>query len=106
MDDDMRLPVGKICLDCAFYNRCKWLFGCKPDSTECNWAPSRFKPNEDVKAIADTHCDVPSFAYNRRIDDLGRIAIPKSYRQVLGIKEGDELEIQLLPNGVFITQSQ
>ena len=46
MDDDMRLPVGKICLDCAFYNRCKWLFGCKPDSTECDWAPSRFNPKK------------------------------------------------------------
>lgn len=29
----------------------------------------------------------------RRIDDLGRIVIPKAIRQELGIKEGEPLEI-------------
>lgn len=29
----------------------------------------------------------------RRIDELGRIAIPKEIRRTLGIKEGDPLEI-------------
>ena len=29
----------------------------------------------------------------RRIDDLGRIVIPKEIRKVLRIKEGDPLEI-------------
>ena len=29
----------------------------------------------------------------RRIDDLGRIVIPKEIRRVLHIKEGDPLEI-------------
>ena len=29
----------------------------------------------------------------RRIDDLGRVVIPKEIRSNLGIKEGDELEI-------------
>jgi AbrB family looped-hinge helix DNA binding protein len=31
----------------------------------------------------------------RKIDDLGRVVIPAEYRRVLGIKEGDELEIEL-----------
>lgn len=29
----------------------------------------------------------------RRIDDLGRIVIPRDYRQILGIAEGDALDI-------------
>lgn len=29
----------------------------------------------------------------RRIDDLGRVIIPKEIRQALGIREGDPLEI-------------
>lgn len=29
----------------------------------------------------------------RRVDDLGRIAIPKEIRRELGIKEGDALEL-------------
>lgn len=29
----------------------------------------------------------------RRIDDLGRVVIPKEIRRTLGIKEGDHLEI-------------
>lgn len=31
----------------------------------------------------------------RKIDDLGRIVIPAEMRRVLGIQEGDELEISL-----------
>ena len=31
----------------------------------------------------------------RKIDDLGRIVIPAEMRRVLGIEEGDELEIVL-----------
>lgn len=39
----------------------------------------------------------------RRIDDLGRIIIPKELRSTLGIKEGDALEIVATSNnGVFI----
>ena len=113
MDDDMRLPVGKVCLDCAFYNRCKWLFGCEPNSTECDWATSRFIPKEETKVITDIQLKADASQISSvshitycRIDDLGRVAIPKNYRQILGIQEGDELEIQLLPRGVLITQKQ
>lgn len=39
----------------------------------------------------------------RRIDDLGRIVIPKELRRTLGIKEDDALEIVATTNnGVFI----
>lgn len=34
----------------------------------------------------------------RRIDDLGRIVIPKEVRNILSIREGDALEIFIDPN--------
>ena len=34
----------------------------------------------------------------RRIDDLGRVVVPKEIRQTLGIREGDPLEIFLDKN--------
>jgi stage V sporulation protein T len=38
----------------------------------------------------------------RRIDDLGRIAVPKEIRRNLGIKEGDPLEIYTNRDGEII----
>lgn len=38
----------------------------------------------------------------RKIDDLGRIVIPAEMRRVLGIGEGDELEITLTGDHVEI----
>lgn len=38
----------------------------------------------------------------RKIDDLGRIVIPAEMRRVLGIQEGDELEITLSGDHVEI----
>ena len=38
----------------------------------------------------------------RKIDDLGRIVIPAEMRRVLGIEEGDELEIVLDGDHVVI----
>ena len=38
----------------------------------------------------------------RRIDDLGRIVIPKEIRRTLGIKEGDTLEIFTNKDGEII----
>ena len=38
----------------------------------------------------------------RRIDDLGRIVIPKEIRRYLSIKEGDPLEVQYNRNGEII----
>lgn len=36
----------------------------------------------------------------RRIDDLGRVVVPKEIRRNLGIKEGDPLEIFVTDDGV------
>lgn len=41
--DDMNLPEGKTCGDCAHYSHCSWLFGCARTNTSCDWSPSRFK---------------------------------------------------------------
>ena len=41
----------------------------------------------------------------RRIDDLGRIVIPKEIRRMMRIKEGDPLEIFTTPNGEIILKS-
>lgn len=38
----------------------------------------------------------------RRIDDIGRIVIPKEIRKVLEIKEGDPLKVQYNRNGEII----
>lgn len=38
----------------------------------------------------------------RRMDDLGRIAIPKEIRHRLHIREGETLEINLCENGIYI----
>jgi len=38
---------------------------------------------------------VASTGIVRRIDDLGRIVIPAELRHVLGVREGDQLEITL-----------
>ena len=38
----------------------------------------------------------------RRIDDLGRVVIPKEIRRTMRIREGDPLEIFTAPNGEVI----
>lgn len=38
----------------------------------------------------------------RRMDDLGRIVIPKEIRHRLHIREGEALEINLCENGIYI----
>jgi len=43
IDNDMKLPIGKTCADCRWYERCKWLISCDPANITCDWAPSRFK---------------------------------------------------------------
>ena len=36
----------------------------------------------------------------RRVDDLGRVVIPKEVRRSLGIREGDPMEIYTIDGGV------
>lgn len=38
----------------------------------------------------------------RRIDDLGRVVIPKEIRRAYGIKEGDPLEIFTSEDGITV----
>lgn len=43
----------------------------------------------------------------QRTDDLGRVAIPKEYRERLGIQEGDALEIEVDgPSGAIIMRKK
>lgn len=46
--DDMALPEGKTCKDCANFARCVGLFGCKPTNKTCDWSPSRFTAPHNV----------------------------------------------------------
>jgi AbrB family looped-hinge helix DNA binding protein len=39
----------------------------------------------------------------RRIDDLGRVVIPKEVRKQAGIKEGDQLKITPTKKGILLT---
>jgi len=41
----------------------------------------------------------------RRIDDLGRIVIPKEFRRSMGVREGDPLEMCIDDNGGLVLMS-
>ena len=43
---------------------------------------------------------------NRRIDDLGRIVIPKEYRAAIGANYGDEMEILMVGDKVVIQKTR
>lgn len=38
----------------------------------------------------------------RTVDDLGRVALPKDFRRLLGIEEGNEVKIILTMDGIVI----
>lgn len=42
----------------------------------------------------------------RRVDDLGRVVIPKELRRVLQIREGDPLELLLTEEGILLKKYQ
>lgn len=42
----------------------------------------------------------------RKIDDLGRIVIPRELRHQLGIKEGDAFEVSLGERGTIVLKKQ
>jgi hypothetical protein len=52
--DDMQLPAGRTCGDCASFNTCKVLFGRAPSNTRCDWAPSRFMIKIGVEQVTLT----------------------------------------------------
>ena len=39
---------------------------------------------------------------SRKLDNLGRVVLPKEFRDTINIKERDEVEIYLLKDGFFI----
>ncbi len=41
--DQMNLPEGKTCGDCAHCRRCTAMFGHIPADESCDWSPSRFR---------------------------------------------------------------
>lgn len=41
---------------------------------------------------------------NRKLDDLGRIVLPKAFRDELDIKGNDRVEVYLLKEGIYITK--
>lgn len=41
----------------------------------------------------------------RRIDDLGRIVIPKEIRKAFAIKEGDPMEIYIKDHAIIIKKA-
>ena len=44
--DADRLPPGKTCADCAWFDKCKWLVQQPNYSITCDWNPSRFYQKE------------------------------------------------------------
>lgn len=43
---------------------------------------------------------------NRKIDNLGRLVIPIGYREQLGLKNGDQVQMQLKGNKIIITNPE
>lgn len=41
----------------------------------------------------------------RKIDELGRIVIPKEFRKSLGIKTNDPVEIFMVKDGLFLKKA-
>jgi hypothetical protein len=48
--NDMDLPEGKTCADCAHCKRCTTMFGHIPADESCDWSPSRFTPKREQVA--------------------------------------------------------
>lgn len=42
----------------------------------------------------------------RKLDELGRVVFPKEFRNTLGLKEKDEVEIFLLKDGFYVKKVQ
>lgn len=66
----------------------------EPEEAVEDWNNRHEEPMKETETANDV----------RRIDDLGRVVIPKKIREAIGITEGDELDLILYPSagGVFI----
>lgn len=47
-----------------------------------------------------------SYGIKKEIDPLGRITVPKPYREALGINLGDEVEICLTDEGILLVPTK
>lgn len=43
-----------------------------------------------------------TIGFKRKLDPLGRVVLPSEFRKELGIKEGEQVEMFLLPDGIYI----
>lgn len=50
--------------------------------------------------------DVKKYGLVRRVDELGRIVIPKEIRSVLNLQENDPLEISIINRGIYMEKYQ
>lgn len=76
-------PVG-VCWGTKEREECS----CGGDQSKCNFYPEK-------RADANV-------GYQRTVDDLGRIAIPKDIRKTLELHEGDSVSITLKNNQIII----
>ena len=69
---------------------------CKKDDSHCKKTEGRAVP------FAGAETDMKATGIVRRIDDLGRVVIPKEIRRTMRIREGDPLEIYTSREGEVI----
>lgn len=43
-----------------------------------------------------------TIGFKRKLDPLGRVVLPVEFRKEAGLKEGQQIEMFLVPNGIFI----
>lgn len=48
-EDDMKLPEGETCYNCAHIDHCMKMYGVKQANTECDFAPSKFTLAQDER---------------------------------------------------------
>ena len=59
-------------------------------------------PAKSVKPVESVEPKLVAIGMHRRIDDLGRVVIPKEIRKALKIEEGDLLEVYCTEEGAFL----
>lgn len=59
-DQDMKLPEGKTCGDCANFEDCQFLFQCSASNTVCDWSPSYFRQRATALVVKGGHIVSPT----------------------------------------------